>query len=62
MKNDKPSRSRAVDAVKELGGVLLAPLTLDESLVEALLSKRSFLDMCQCSVPFGAGENVGDRV
>ncbi|CAE7227242.1 unnamed protein product [Symbiodinium sp. CCMP2592] len=59
---DKPSRSQAREAAEELGGSLELPLTLDDVLVKGLLSKRSFMDMCQGSMPFGDGENVGERL
>ncbi|CAE7488572.1 unnamed protein product [Symbiodinium sp. CCMP2592] len=59
---DKPSRSQAREAAEELGGSLELPLTLDDVLVKGLLSKRSFMDMCQGSMPFGDGENMGERL
>eukprot|EP00439_Symbiodinium_sp_Y106_P001230 s6858_g1.t1 len=39
--------SRAKEAAEELGGSLVDPLALDDDLVNGLLSKRSFMDLCQ---------------
>ena len=59
---DSPSRSRASEAANDLGGVLAEPLCLEQQLVEALLSRRTFLDQCHCSLPFSAVENVGSKI
>ncbi|CAE7454418.1 unnamed protein product, partial [Symbiodinium microadriaticum] len=59
---DKPSRARAGEAAKELGGVLVEPLCLEQRLVDSLLSRRTFLDQCHCSLPFSAVENVGSEI